>query len=320
VTAQRTVLHDVAFSFLTVDEALARQFADSLKPLTCFVFSRQQEHLAGTSGLESFRVAFRDDSRVNVILFRAGWGLTPYTRVEEAGIQDRILSDAAGWDTLLVVRRDQSPKRPWMPDARIYFDLETYPFEQAVGAIKHQAERLGSAPRPPTGLERAQSEANAAEFNRETRELLRSDKGVREADKAVTELFDTFERDLVALGQTIPRWAPTFGRTNSRRAVGRLGHCSAEIRWQRSAFNLIESVLTAVVFDQHIATPQETAANKFYSYFDQPRVLTRLSFTVDRHPGLGICWCEGASKWLTSLEVAGSVLHGLSEAVRQSEK
>jgi hypothetical protein len=318
VERARTFRHDVAFSFLQQDEARAHQFAAAILPLSSFVYSKEQERLAGTDGMDSFRAAFKDDSRLNVILLRTGWGTTRATRVEETAIKDRCFDE--GFGTLLIVKLDRSANLTWCSDHLIYFDIEIYPFEQAVGAIRRQAAQLGADVRPLTGLEKAQREAQAAEYDRETRELLGSDQGVREADRAVTELFDIFERDLLALGQTIPRWAPAFGRSDSRHAVGRLGRCSVEIKWQRSVFNLIQSVLTVVVFDQHIATPQETAANKFYSYFDQPRVLTKLSFSVDRRPGPGICWCEGASKWLTSLEVAGSVLYGLSEAVRQSEK
>src|SRR5690348_6752618 len=96
--------HDVAFSFLKEDLTLATRFADALAPLTSFVFVRMQEDLAGTDGQESFRAAFRFDSRLNVVLLRAGWGATPWTRVEEMAIQERCLHD--GWDRLLVINID----------------------------------------------------------------------------------------------------------------------------------------------------------------------------------------------------------------------
>jgi hypothetical protein len=73
--------YEVAFSFLAQDLALATRCSEALSPLTTFVFSRHQETLAGTDGQESFRSAFRFDSRLNVVLLRAGWGETPWTRV-----------------------------------------------------------------------------------------------------------------------------------------------------------------------------------------------------------------------------------------------
>jgi hypothetical protein len=313
----RTFRYDVAFSFLQQDEPWALRFAQALAPLSCFVYSNEQERLAGTDAMESFRTAFKDDSRLNVILLRTGWGTTRATRIEEAAIKDRCFDE--GFGALLIVKLERSSKVGWCSDHLIYFDLETYPFEQAVGAIKRQAAQLGADVRPLSGLEKAQREAQAAEYDRETRELFGSDRGVREADEAVTELFDAFERDLLALGQIIPRWAPAFGRTDSRHAVGRLGRCSADIRWQRTVFNLIKSELTVAVLDRHIATPQETSGNKLYGYIEQPTALTKLSFMVDRRPGLDICWRGRGGECYSSAELASRILEALSKAARKDE-
>lgn len=84
--------YDVAVSFLSVDEPLALQTHAKLsESLEVFVYSKKQEQLAGTDGLESFRQVFRADSRMVVVLYRDGWGQTPWTRVEEAAIKDRFL-------------------------------------------------------------------------------------------------------------------------------------------------------------------------------------------------------------------------------------
>lgn len=121
--------HEIAFSFLAGDLALSTQFADSLAPLSTFVFSRKQDELAGTDGQESFRAAFRFDSRLNVVLFRGGWGETPWTRVEQTAIQERCLAD--GWDRLLVVVLDDAAPPKWIPQLNLYLDLRAFPFEQA---------------------------------------------------------------------------------------------------------------------------------------------------------------------------------------------
>lgn len=73
---ERAYLHDVAFSFLQQNAPLALRFAAAIAPLTTFVYSKKQEQLAGTDGMESFRAAFKDQSRLNVILVRTGWGTT----------------------------------------------------------------------------------------------------------------------------------------------------------------------------------------------------------------------------------------------------
>ncbi len=69
--------YDVAISFLFCDEPLALRLYDDLSPtLKVFVFSKQQESLAGTDGVEEFRDVFRTNSRLAVVLFRDSWGDT----------------------------------------------------------------------------------------------------------------------------------------------------------------------------------------------------------------------------------------------------
>jgi hypothetical protein len=144
--------HDVAFSFLQRDEQVALRFAAAVAPLTPIVYSKKQEQLAGTDGMESLRVAFSNDSRLNVILLRTAWGTTKWTRVEETAIHDRCFEE--GFDSLLIVRLDGTTPPKWCTDTRIYFDLDTFSFEEAVGAIKRQATQLGSNIRPLTAWRR----------------------------------------------------------------------------------------------------------------------------------------------------------------------
>ena len=66
---------DVAISFLVKDEPIAAALYRALsETLNVFFFSRKQEELAGTDGMESMRGPFLDGSRVMVVLYREGWG------------------------------------------------------------------------------------------------------------------------------------------------------------------------------------------------------------------------------------------------------
>ena len=77
--------YDIAISFLCQDQNLAKALCDQLSNgLEVFFFSHNQEELAGSDGLESMREPFRNESRLNVVLYRPGWGKTPWTAVEEA--------------------------------------------------------------------------------------------------------------------------------------------------------------------------------------------------------------------------------------------
>ena len=68
---------DVAISFLSQDEPLARSIAEKLAPLDVFVYSKKQEHVAGREGIEAFRDIFRHGCRVAMVLYRPAWGSTP---------------------------------------------------------------------------------------------------------------------------------------------------------------------------------------------------------------------------------------------------
>src|SRR3989338_10822806 len=94
--------YDVAISFLSESEQIARELHQRLSPnFRVFAYFNRQEALAGTDGLESFRLAFYEQSRLVVVLYKSGWGETPWTRVEEAAIKDRCLK--MGWNGLLFI-------------------------------------------------------------------------------------------------------------------------------------------------------------------------------------------------------------------------
>src|SRR5271155_695677 len=79
---------DVAISFLASDVSIAQELYEGLEGLKVFFYPRHQEQTAGTNGLESMPKPF-NDCRVMVILYRQGWGETPWTGVESLAIQDR---------------------------------------------------------------------------------------------------------------------------------------------------------------------------------------------------------------------------------------
>lgn len=300
------IKHEVAFSFLARDLSLATQFADALAPLDCFVFARKQEELAGTDGQESFRAAFRFDSRLNVILLRDGWGKTPWTRVEEAAIQERCLKD--GWERLLVVNIDGSPPPRWIPAVNLYLDLQTFPFEQAVGAIKRQAQQLGGDVKPRAPADVARARLSEAEFNDETKALFRKPEGMRLADEAVVRVSHRLQAELQKISDEGSRnWTVVGGHENSYGVV-RVQSCSALFIWQRYANDCNDCDLTIRVFAASFETPEERRAGKYFMRFgegEHPRY--EGSFKVTRHPVLGVAWSHGG-KVMTPENVANEVL------------
>lgn len=306
--------HDVAFSFLAQDLALATRFADALAPLTSFVFARKQEDLAGTDGQESFRAAFRFDSRLNVVLLRDGWGQTPWTRVEEAAIQERCLKD--GWDHLLVVNLDGSKPPKWVPAVYLYLDLQTFPFEQAVGAIKRQAQELGGNVQPQSQADIARAKLHAADFDKETKDLFRTPQGMQLADEAVVRVSDHLCAELQKLSDEGKRgWKIVSGRENYAYGVVRAQGCSALFNWQRYANDCNDCELTVRVFASSFETPEERKAGKYFMRFgDEERPKYEGTFAVTRHPALGVAWSY-RGKVITSEDVAGEVLSWMIEVL-----
>src|SRR5690348_736107 len=86
--------YDVAISLRHPDRALAERLCDLLAPMSVFFYRRNQEQIAGGDGVETFSRMFRTESRLNVILFREGWGEGGYTGVESTAIRDRGLTDS----------------------------------------------------------------------------------------------------------------------------------------------------------------------------------------------------------------------------------
>ena len=60
--------------------------------LRVFEFTSRQADVAGTDGLVTFKNTFRNISRLVVVLYRNGWGDTPWTRVESEAITGRFLA------------------------------------------------------------------------------------------------------------------------------------------------------------------------------------------------------------------------------------
>lgn len=134
---------DIAITFVNEDLAFAGDLRDRLgAALNVFVYNAKQEELAGTDGLQSLREIFRHRARLVVILNRARWGKTDWSRVEEEAITDRFLKEGPSF--LFVIMMDGSAAPLWLPDKLIRFNLKDFGIEQAVAAIKARAIERGS--------------------------------------------------------------------------------------------------------------------------------------------------------------------------------
>jgi hypothetical protein len=235
---------DVAISFLAQDEPIAAELFSKLADgLKVFFFPRNQEELAGSDGLESMRAPFIN-GRVVVVLFRAPWGETPWTRVEQTAITDRCLKD--GWDCLLFVMLDSTSAVPkWLPNTRIRFNMETYGIDQAVGAIKFRVEQMGGEISKPSPLAQAKRLKEEVSLKEDQDRLFRDQRWIQGTVRPAIEAL------MRRLGEDAEHIAKETGLRFEHghqpywggfRCVLRHGRVTLQVTWFQQYVNVIENV------------------------------------------------------------------------------
>jgi hypothetical protein len=188
--------YDVAFSFRGDDEALAQQLNELLQDgLRTFIYTRRQERVVGTDGETTLNSVFGSEARMVVVLYRAGWGETPFTRVEQTAIRNRAYDE--GYDFALFVPLDGTAIPQWLPRNRIWPNLGRWGLEGLAPVIEARFQELGGVP----GVESAAGRASRldSDLKRKNARLgfLRSNEGMRAAyaqlDLLITRLYELVE-------------------------------------------------------------------------------------------------------------------------------
>ena len=194
MSAQEEFKYDVAFSFLQEDEGVARQLNDLLSPrLRTFAYFDRQEELAGTDGEITFNGVFGKDARIVAVLYRTRWGQTPWTRIEETAIRNRIYEK--GYDFVVLIPLDTPPRAPeWLPKTRIWVGLDRWGLAGAAAAIESRVQEAGGEPHEETPLEQAQRIARQKNLEEKRQAFLGSESGVNQANKEVDILYVDMEK------------------------------------------------------------------------------------------------------------------------------
>lgn len=181
-------VHDVAFSFLATDLAIAHDLADRLTPaLRTFVYDREGEALLGGDGMERFSKVFKEEARLSVVLFRKEWGRTPWTAVEEAAIKERALQTRFT-SFLPVVLADAAALPIWIPRFMLYISDENNTRSEAAAVIRARAQETGATLRARTAVDDARAYMRAERSLIDRLRVLNSEEGVRRAMNAVEDL------------------------------------------------------------------------------------------------------------------------------------
>jgi hypothetical protein len=133
---QHEFKYDAAFSFLARDESIAQELNDLIQErVETFLYSKRQEAIAGTDGEKTFNKVFGEDARIVVVLFRDGWGETPWTRIEETAIRNRAYNE--GYDFLVLVPLDKNATIPrWLPRTQLWVGFDRWGATGAASVIE----------------------------------------------------------------------------------------------------------------------------------------------------------------------------------------
>lgn len=180
---------DVAFSFLKGDENLALAINDLIQDrYSTFVYSLFQAELAGRDGQEIFDEIFGKQSRLVVVLYRKGWGQTPWTRMEETAIKNRAFD--SGYDFTLWIVLDDSGNPTYIPKTRLWYDIERWGNGGAASVIESKINELGGYIKEESTIDKMGRMNRELEFEKYRKNFICSREGVNEISIELNKLFD----------------------------------------------------------------------------------------------------------------------------------
>lgn len=295
---------DVAFSFLDQDEALAVQLADLFEGrLKVFLYSRRQEQLAGTDGEKTFNDVFGRQARLVVVLYRSGWGQTPWTRIEETAIRNRAFDE--GYSFVTFIPLDDKPDVPrWLPRTQIWIGLKRWGIDGAASVIDARIQELGGQPSDESLEHQAARVARGLEFAKNRESYLRSEAGARGANAAFQVLRDAVVDSVPSLQAAAPSLSITEKHVDNQVVLLSSGP-ALSIRWHLKYINTLnESSLDVSIWKSHPPYPG-------ILFWEHPRPTFTLAISPDLSPSHQPAWAMndmGQIRILSSEETAQFIL------------
>ena len=260
--------YDVAFSFLKEDENLAQEINDALKDKTeTFLYSKRQNKVAGTDGEETFNKVFGQEARVVIVLYRKGWGNTPWTRIEETAIKNRALVE--GYEFTLFIPLDEPPLVPnYLPKTYIWFGIHKYGINVAISVIESKIQSEGGKIKIETPEDIAKRIKEAEQFDNKRKTFLNSVNGVRAFELEVKRLYGLLKTKKEFIEKELRDFPIGFEEKNKNCFVNSYDY-SIKFYWTISFNNSLEdSELYFSLQSQNLYSNPPTIINKYIFNFD----------------------------------------------------
>jgi hypothetical protein len=239
-------------SFFARDIGIARELSERLgESLSVFFIERTEDELPVRDGDKVLRTPFLE-ARLIVILLRAGYGEGQWTGVERTAIAEACLGQ--GYRNLLVVRMEPMADAKWIAVPHLSLDLDSFPIEQLVGAIKMRAIELGARAQPMTVEKRAEIRLANEAYEAERKRVRTGPSGLQRFQQELLVLFGEVARKCTALADS--NIGIEQNHSESRCVIrGRLA--SLAIFW-RSGYGTVESQkLIVEEYKARMALPNE---------------------------------------------------------------
>jgi hypothetical protein len=298
--------YDVAFSFCQEDEPQVVELNDLVQDrFSTFLYSKRQEVLAGTDGEQSFSRVFGTEARLVVIFYRAKWGTTPFTRIEETAIRNRAYNK--GYDFTLFIPRERVQLPEWLPKTRLWYGWERYGVKGAASVIEARLAELGSMPREEGVLEHAARMNREAEFQKRRKEFLRSPDAITQSDESLSKMAAEFERLRDEMAKMGGELAMQVKRSGLGIVVVGFQH-GLSVDWRRYANSVEDCELRVTLWDAHPPFPG------VIHVFEQPNRLTTRIFHFElSHSGHGVWIEKGDDREYSGEQLAGALLKWVME-------
>jgi hypothetical protein len=265
--------YDVAFSLLAQDEGLASEINDLLSDrYQTFLYSGRQKEIAGTDGEIKFKTVFAEEARFIVVLYRDGWGTTPWTRMEEEAIRGRAFDE--GYDFVKFIPLDEKQTVPkYLPRTQLWINALRFGAKSAASIIEARLSELGVQTREENAVDRAARLHRSMVFEGKRKAFANSIEGVNLSNTS----FNEIERFLHAkIGEIETAGISLkFEIKRHQRTVIVLGLKKClNVQWHYSYANSLEGAhLDIELWDGHPPFPG------VYYAWDNPRKLRTHKFT-----------------------------------------
>lgn len=248
---ERQFKYDVAFSLLAKDEPLAQEINDLLSDrYRTFLYSERQKEIAGADGELKFKQVFSEEARLVVVLYREGWGKTPWTRMEEEAIRGRAYED--GYDFVKFVPLDEVQSVPkYVPKVQLWINALRFGAKAAAAVIEARLGELGAPTRTETAVERAMRLSRAMDFKRRHEEFPRTEHAVDEANRSFSEVASHISSELAKIKSAEIPLHLELKQQRLKAAVVGLEH-GLLLRWVYQYRNSLDGAYLAIeIWDGH---------------------------------------------------------------------